>query len=90
MPQSLTPPDRAYYENKAKDSKIKSNASVEKKTTLGENISDVVEQERKEMEFQQNMFQYIDSVISMGIQHKSKRGWNDGQRSGRLIIERTP
>lgn len=28
--------------------------------------------EKKEQEFQQNMSQYIDSIISLGIQHKSK------------------
>lgn len=56
----------------AKDSKIKAQGSVKKKTTIGENINEVERNEKKQQEFQQNMLRYIDSVVSMGMKHNSK------------------
>ncbi|KZC08796.1 Protein maelstrom like protein [Dufourea novaeangliae] len=62
---------KGQYEARAKDSKVKSQGTTAKKTTLGENIADLLAAEKKKQEFQQNMLQYIDSVISMGVQHNS-------------------
>ncbi|XP_031834006.1 protein maelstrom homolog [Nomia melanderi] len=68
---SLSHEQKAYYKSKAKDSKIQAQGSLSKKTTLGENIDEILLAEKNEQEFQENMLQYIDSVISMGTQHNS-------------------
>lgn len=43
-----------------------------KKTALGESIDEVMAAEKRELEFHQNMLQYIDSVIAIGTQHNSE------------------
>lgn len=44
---------------------------MSKKTTIGEDLSEVELNAKKEQEFQQKMLQYIDSVVSMGLLHNS-------------------
>ncbi|XP_076683940.1 protein maelstrom homolog isoform X1 [Andrena cerasifolii] len=69
--KNLSKPDKAYYESKAKDSKIEAQGSMGKKTALGESIDEVMAAEKREIEFHQNMLQYIDSVIAIGTQHNN-------------------
>lgn len=69
--KSLSSQERGLYVAKAKKSKIENQKTAHKKTTIGENIEEIMANEKKEQEFQQNMSQYIDSIISLGIQHKN-------------------
>ncbi|XP_043257358.1 protein maelstrom 1 [Colletes gigas] len=69
--QNISSQAKGYYNAKAKDSKIQSQVSMSKKNTIGQSIDEVMLAEKKEQEFQQHMFQYIDSLISIGTQHKN-------------------
>ncbi|XP_076290115.1 protein maelstrom homolog [Lasioglossum baleicum] len=62
---------RAYYQSLAKDSKIKAQGTMEKRTALGESINEINLRLKKEQEFQQNMLEYIQDVISIGKKHNS-------------------
>ncbi|XP_078050208.1 protein maelstrom homolog [Augochlora pura] len=67
----LSREQKAYYQSRAKDSKIEAQISHSKKTTLGECLDLVIKAEKDVQEFQQNMLRYIESVITMGKQQKS-------------------
>ncbi|OAD57991.1 Protein maelstrom like protein [Eufriesea mexicana] len=69
--KNLSEQQKGVYKAKAKNSKIRAQGSASKKTTIGENLTDLERNERKQQEFQQNMLQYIDSVVSMGMQHNN-------------------
>lgn len=67
--QNLSSQEKGNYKKKAKDSKINAQLSVKKKTTIGECIDEILEATKKQDEFHQNMLQYIDSVVDMGVKH---------------------
>lgn len=63
--------EKRYYQNMAKESRIQAQGTASKKTSLGELLSDVEARNKRQQEFQQNMHQYIDSVVSMGMKHNN-------------------
>ncbi|XP_026301766.1 protein maelstrom homolog isoform X3 [Apis mellifera] len=67
--KNISPQDKEIYIVKAKDSKIK--AQGNKKTTIGEDLSEMELNAKREQEFQQKMLEYINSVISMGLLHNN-------------------
>lgn len=70
--QNLSSQEKGYYKKKAGESKVEAQGCMKKKTTIGECVDEVLEADRKEQEFQQNMLQYIESIVSMGVKHNSK------------------
>lgn len=74
LSQILPPHEKGIYKAKAKQYKIKTqgNGTRDKKTTIGESLTSLELQEKKEQEFHQNMIRYIESVVSLGILHNSK------------------
>ncbi|XP_061942208.1 protein maelstrom 2-like isoform X3 [Apis cerana] len=67
--KNISPQDKEIYIAKAKDSKIKAQGC--KKTTIGEDLSEMELNAKREQEFQQKMLEYINSVISMGLLHNN-------------------
>ncbi|KOC67905.1 Protein maelstrom, partial [Habropoda laboriosa] len=67
----LSPQQRGYYESKAKDSKVESQGTMGKKTLMGESIKDNEEIEKREIEFQEKMHHYLNSIVAMGMKHKN-------------------
>ncbi|XP_006610325.1 protein maelstrom 2-like [Apis dorsata] len=69
--KNISPQEKGIYIAKAKDNKIKAQGSMSKKTTIGEDLTEVELIAKREQEFQQKMLQYIDSVVSMGLLHNN-------------------
>ncbi|CAK9813016.1 Protein maelstrom [Anthophora plagiata] len=69
--QNLTPQQKGYYQAKASESKVASQGIRDKKTGIGESIKELEANDKREQEFQENMHQYINSVVAMGMQHKN-------------------
>lgn len=46
--------------------------TVGNRTTLGESVAELELEQKREEEFHQNMLQYIESIVCMGVQHNSK------------------
>lgn len=46
--------------------------TVGNRTTIGENVADIELEQKREEEFLQNMLQYIESIVCMGVRHNSK------------------
>ncbi|CAD1477796.1 unnamed protein product, partial [Heterotrigona itama] len=64
--------EKGLYKARAKHYKNKAQINMkEKRTTIGESLSELELQEKKEQEFQQNMIRYIESVVSLGILHNN-------------------
>lgn len=70
--QNLSSQEKDYYNKRAKESKIEAQGTLAKKTALGEKVEEIAEADKQEQEYHQNMLQYIESIIAMGIKHKSK------------------
>ncbi|KZC14927.1 Protein maelstrom 3 [Dufourea novaeangliae] len=69
----MLPEQKDYYESKAKNIKVEEQLTkkINRKTTLGEIVDEILAAEKKEQEFQENMLQYINSIIAIGIHHHS-------------------
>ncbi|XP_034174666.2 protein maelstrom homolog isoform X1 [Osmia lignaria lignaria] len=69
--QNLSSQEKGYYKKKAAESKVEAQGCMKKKTTIGECIEEVLEADKRDQEFNQNMLQYIESIVSMGVKHNS-------------------
>lgn len=69
--KNLPPHEKGIYKSKAKDNKIKAQMTVGNRTTIGENVAQLELEQKREEEFQQNMLQYIESIVCMGVQHNN-------------------
>lgn len=72
LSQNLPPHEKGIYKSRAKNNKIKDQITVGNRTTIGENVAQLELEQKREEEFQQNMLQYIESIVCMGVQHNSK------------------
>ncbi|XP_054007272.1 protein maelstrom homolog [Hylaeus anthracinus] len=69
--KNLAPHLKGEYKAKAKESKVLPQRISSKQTTIGENIEEILLEQKREEQFQQNMIQYINAIIAIGTQHKN-------------------
>lgn len=46
--------------------------TVGNKTTIGESVAELELEQKRQEEFYQNMLQYIESIVGVGVRHNSK------------------
>ncbi|XP_066591713.1 protein maelstrom homolog [Prorops nasuta] len=66
---SLSTADKSYYKNLSVEDKEKCQKSSEKKTTLGESISDVEYEEKLKQKYIEEMKYYISSIVNTAAQN---------------------
>ncbi|XP_003491812.2 protein maelstrom isoform X1 [Bombus impatiens] len=67
--KNLPPHEKGIYKSKAKDNKIKAQMTVGNRTTIGESVAELELEQKRQEEFQQNMLQYIESIVGVGVRH---------------------